>query len=153
MKRALVIAAGVVLILALGGAAVAATSQARTIRLNNPGALRKSNSAWIGKIPTTDKDLEAFDTAINGARAMLINMRTQYNRGNNTIRKMTQTWSGGENAGNYAKTVAAKLSMDADATFPFNINYAVALAKAMSDWETGVGYFPTQLFIDAWSRM
>lgn len=152
MKRAVVITLTIGAIVILGaGVAVAATPQARTIRLNNPGALRKSSSAWQGKVETSDKDLEAFSSAIYGARAMLINMRTQYNRGNTTIRKLVTTWSGGENSVNYANSVAAKVGISADAVFPWQANAVVQIAKAMSDWETGVPFFPQQLFADAWS--
>lgn len=84
---------------------------------------------------------------------MLINMRTQYNRGNRTIRKMVMTWSGGENGAQYAATVAAKVGISPDATFPWQQNAVVQIAKAMSDWETGIGYFPVQLFADAWTQI
>lgn len=155
MKSKILIIGATVAALALAGAgvAVAATPQARTIRLNNPGALRKSNAAWQGKIATNDADLEAFSNAIYGARAMLINMRTRYNEGNRTIRKLVNVWSGGENATGYANSVAAKVGISADAIFPWQANSAVQIAKAMSDWETGIPYFPQQLFVDAWGIM
>lgn len=140
----------------VGGAGVAmaaATPQARTIRLNNPGALRLTNDAWLGKVPSSDKELVAFSSPLYGARAMLYNMRTQYNRGNNTIRKMVTTWSGGENAAQYASKVASQVGVSADLVLPWQQNAATKIAKAMSDWETGIAYFPAQLFDDAWAML
>lgn len=155
MNKALVFAGVGILVLAGGaGVAVAAsTPQARTIRLNNPGALRLSTDAWQGKVASSDKELVAFSAPIYGARAMLINMRSAYTQhGCNTIRKMVTRWSGGENATGYANSVAAKVGISADAAFPWQANTAVQIAKAMSDWETGIAYFPLQLFVDAWGQ-
>lgn len=54
-------------------------------RNNNPGNIRISSNAWIGKIPitqNTDKSFEQFDTVENGIRALgklLIGYAKNYN--------------------------------------------------------------------------
>lgn len=152
-RTAIIIAVGVGFAL-VGGTAVAATStRARTIRLNNPGALQKNAAnKWVGKVATSDKTFEAFDVPINGARAMLITMRTHYQRGENTIAKLVAGWTP-DNRVAYANSVSSKTGMGVDTTFRWQSSHAVPIAKAMADWESGIPWWTSQLFFDAWGRM
>jgi hypothetical protein len=62
-------------------------------RNNNPLNLKLSNNAWKGKIAGGDGVFEKFVNMEYGLRANIINMRTQYNRGANTIRKLISVWA------------------------------------------------------------
>lgn len=151
----LIIVGSVVVVVALGGVAVYNTPQARTIRLNNPGAIWKSSVAWNGKVPTDDPNFEAFDSPLMGARAMLKNMKTHYDRGDKTIAKMIAGWTP-DNRANYANAVSRAVFGDdtfVNSTFAWNFENATKIAKAMSDWETGVPWFQLGLFQEAWSLM
>lgn len=66
----------------------------RGVKNNNPGNLRKSATRWLGKInPSTDPAFEQFQSMEYGARASMINARTWYNRGLNTIEKLISKWA------------------------------------------------------------
>jgi len=66
----------------------------RGIRNNNPGNIRKSNIAWLGKIPGNDPDFETFDTPEHGIRALAVNLKTyQEKYGLNTIYDIISRWA------------------------------------------------------------
>jgi hypothetical protein len=63
----------------------------RGIRNNNPGNLILTNIPWQGKIPNsqnTDGHFEQFNSFIYGTRAMMKDLITDINRGDNTILKL-----------------------------------------------------------------
>lgn len=155
MNRTIAILSGIVALAVIGGAGYVGvrTNMARTIRLNNPGAIRKSNIGWLGKVATSDTDLEAFSSPAYGARAMLVNMRTNYNNGYRSIGALVTRWSGGENATAYALSVSEAVGIPQTVTFAWDEDTVTKIAKAMADWETGISWFPQSLFLQAWRAM
>lgn len=67
----------------------------RGLRLNNPLNIRRSGSAWIGKVtPSRDPAFETFDTLEHGIRAAFIIIRTYINRyGCNTPATIIGRWA------------------------------------------------------------
>lgn len=66
----------------------------RGIRNNNPGNIRKSFSAWRGKISGKDKEFETFDTPEYGLRALMkLLMNYQKKYGLNTIHGLINRWA------------------------------------------------------------
>jgi|SRR5580692_4234077 hypothetical protein len=67
----------------------------RGIRQNNPGNIRLNpNIHWQGEVPTTDPDFCAFDTDVDGIRALakiLYNYQTEH--GLNTVQEMIDRWA------------------------------------------------------------
>jgi hypothetical protein len=107
------LAAGLVLVLILGRAKKV---QARGIRNNNPGNIKKSSAQWLGKVPGDDPVFETFDTPENGIRALarlLLNYERLY--GLNTVGGIISRWApGSENdTGAYVGFVADRLGVAA----------------------------------------
>jgi len=115
------------------GSATSAGSKYRGMRNNNPGNIRITSIPWIGKIPVsmnTDKQFEQFYKMEDGIRAALVNMRTHYNRGKDTIRKMVTTWAPYSDnpapaVDNYIQSVSNYANLDPDEYFDFNKKNAV----------------------------
>lgn len=88
------------------------STQPRGIRNNNPLNIRRSNNAWLGKIPaSSDPQFEQFVTMEHGVRAAMVNMRTIIKRHKNacTLRRLINTWappSDGNNTDYYVTRVA-----------------------------------------------
>ena len=79
---------------------------------NNPLNIRKSNTAWKGKItPSQDSAFEQFVDLAYGYRAALVTLRTYITKyGLNTVRKMIYRWAPPEDNNNtesYIKNVCA----------------------------------------------
>ena len=68
----------------------------RGIRNNNPGNIRITNNQWRGKIPierNTDGAFEQFESMDFGVRAAILNLRSYFDRGLNTVEKIVNTWA------------------------------------------------------------
>ena len=118
----------------------------RGYRNNNPLNLRTSSSAWKGKVPlaqNTDKNraFEQFLTMPYGFRANMINMRTQINRGNNTIEKLVRVWApadDGNNPDGYTQRVCKTTGYNkTDIINPANAKQMQNIAYAMAIVENG----------------
>ena len=85
-------------------------SNARGIRNNNPGNIRKDGSVWRGEVAGPDKNFKTFETMAWGIRAiyhLLNNYRLVY--GCDTIEKMIRRWAppeDGNDTESYISTVA-----------------------------------------------
>lgn len=117
-------------------------SKPRGYRNNNPLNIRISNNAWAGKIANnTDGSFEQFEDIAHGYRAGLLNIRTQINRGNNTIRKLINAWapsSDGNSPENYANKVASASGISADEIInPKDPNTMQKIVLAMAKIENG----------------
>lgn len=83
----------------IGGAALEAISAAgqlltRGLRNNNPGNIRISGAAWLGKVsPNTDGEFEQFNEAENGIRALARVLKSYAARGVNTIDTIIRTYA------------------------------------------------------------
>ena len=64
----------------------------RGIRNNNPGNIRRGSSRWLGLSPLqSDSEFCQFDTLTYGIRALLVLLRSYYNKYHcNTIPKQIQ---------------------------------------------------------------
>ena len=114
----------------------------RGYRNNNPLNIRISNNAWKGKLQNnTDGSFEQFTDIAHGYRAGFINMRTQINRGNNTIRKLINIWapaSDSNNPENYAKFVSSTSGIPIDAEIdPNDATSMQKIVSAMARMENG----------------
>ena len=87
-------------------------------RNNNPGNIRRSDSAWRGKVASEDPEFECFDVAENGIRA-LAKLLIAYQRRHacRTVRQIVSRWAPpGENAtAAYVVDVARALGVAPDA--------------------------------------
>lgn len=129
-----------------------------TVRANNPGAILYNGNPtyWQGQ----DGYVQAADTLaffvepVMGARAMVRSMRTRQNReGIWTIGRIVESWSGGENAGGYARFVAEKLGVTTETRWDVSDDDAAArLCYHMSRWETGYYHFTLGTFIEGARR-
>lgn len=91
----------------------------RGYRNNNPLNIRKNAAnAWKGKvIPGDDPAFEQFVSMAYGYRAGLKLLRNYIGGGNNTIRKIINTWappSDGNNTSSYVTHVAQRTGIGAD---------------------------------------
>lgn len=114
----------------------------RGYRNNNPLNIRISNNPWQGKVSdNTDGSFEQFVDMAHGYRAGFINMRTQINRGNNTIRKLINIWapaSDSNNPENYAKFVSSTSGIPIDAVIdPNDATSMQKIVSAMARMENG----------------
>ena len=103
----------------------------RSIRNNNPGNIRISNTDWVGKVPGTDTSFETFQTPALGVRAMTKNLYSYQNRGLTSVRDMIYTWappSENDSAG-YAERVANAMGVGLDD--PVNLRGNPALTESM----------------------
>jgi len=110
-------------------------------RNNNPGNIRRSDSAWRGKVASEDAVFETFDTAENGIRALAkLLIAYQRRHGCRTVRQIVSRWAPpGENAtAAYVVDVARALGLAPDAV----VNCAqppvlVAFVRAVIRHENG----------------
>lgn len=70
------------------------TSAPRGIRNNNPGNIRKSSTAWQGKVTvSSDPAFEQFSSAHYGLRALARNILTYQQNGLRTLRAIILRWA------------------------------------------------------------
>lgn len=103
----------------IGGAALETISAAgqlltRGLRNNNPGNIRISGAAWVGKVsPNTDGEFEQFNEAENGIRALAKVLQSYAARGVKTIDSIIKTYapSGENNTEAYIRSVENQTGM------------------------------------------
>lgn len=132
----------------------------RAVRNNNPINLIISNNAWKGKISVqnnTDGRFEQFQKLWYGTRAAIINSRTQYNKGANTIYKLVSSIApsgdGNNNPALYAKTVSDRTGISENSIFLWNRPTVKKILKAVSFVESGYNTIPDSVFNYAWDRV
>lgn len=103
----------------------------RGVRNNNPGNIRRSSIKWLGLSSLqNDSQFCQFDTLMYGVRALLIVLRTYYNKHNcNTIRKVISRYapSTENNTEKYIKFVSDYLSIPPDFEMSLSTSLRVAL--------------------------
>ena len=71
--------------------------QPRGIRNNNPGNIRVSKALWVGKVDeglSKDKSFEQFKKYWHGVRALIVILRSYYNKHNlTTIEQIITRWA------------------------------------------------------------
>lgn len=130
----------------MGRSFIGQTSLSRGLRNNNPFNLRRSSNAWQGKIPfaqSTDKDFEQFHEIHWGIRAGLIQIRTDFGRGLNTVSKFLTKFAppSENNTASYIATVAGALGVNKDAVIDLTRSAHIALAKAIVKVELGAAAY------------
>lgn len=140
------LAAGVALFISLKHRTMK-DAQARGIRNNNPGNIRRSMSPWRGKVNrSTDVDFEQFDTPHNGIRALAKTLTTYQRRyGLRTIAGMIARWapaSENPHQANYIKEVAKRSGVGKDEEIDLQSNPVKfkAVVKAIIRQENGAQY-------------
>lgn len=128
----------------------------RGLRNNNPMNLRYDSSIpWIGQTGFDKAGYATFDTAENGIRAGMIDIRTGFERDNeNTVRKIISEWAPEtENPTSaYIQFVARRLGVSADMALDFNA-VIIRLAQSIVEFENGSNPYPDSLYQAAYNRV
>lgn len=114
----------------------------RGLRNNNPGNIRKTSNAWSGKIPhsqNTDGAFEQFHDVRWGIRAIMIDLRSKINQGNNTIAKIITKYAPASenNTVNYINSVVNWTGISAVQELAVTETVLKTLAKAIVRMEIG----------------
>ncbi len=115
----------------------------RGLRNNNPGNIKLTNIQWKGKIPNelnTDGTFEQFINYEYGVRALIVNIRTYYNKyGLNTIEKIITKYApNNENqTSKYIADVRKILGLNKNQPFILNKTTISALVMAIDRIENG----------------
>lgn len=131
------------------------SDQARGIRNNNPLNLRRTDIDWKGeKKVVTDQEFEEFETMMWGLRAGLRNMKTNFGRGNNTIRKLISVWapSSENNTENYIDIVSKETGINPDAILIFGLENMYPVVKSMCKIESNLD-LKNELYEEAWANI
>lgn len=135
-------------------------SYPRGMRNNNPGNIKKSSNAWVGKLASTDAEFEQFRTYVYGVRAMIKLVSNYINNGHNSLQKIVARWAP-EAAGNRTSSYINYVS------FPPGYQYLnpVSVLRAdkatlkrlvlpMADYENGrTGTISSEMFDLAYSML
>jgi len=128
----------------------------RGMRNNNPGNIRISSNTWKEKLPigqNTDGAFEQFRAYVWGIRAMILNLRSYFNSGTNTIRKIITKWapsSDGNDTDAYINTVSAQTGLAPDQVLTFDRGTLQKLVRAMAYVENGRDAVQPNQFNHAW---
>ncbi len=113
---------------------------ARGIRNNNPLNIRKTGIKWLGEILGSDNAFEQFQSLVYGLRAGMVNIKTYFGRGKNTITEIITSWappSDGNNTKAYIKTVSERSGIPANQKLTFDKKTIIPIVKAMVFVENG----------------
>jgi len=132
-----------------------------SVRNNNPLNLIKSSSGWKGKILNYPGTFEGFESYFYGLRAGVINMRTQYNRGYNTIESFIKLWCPpGVEFGNeprvvdvYISEVFKRAEIAPHVVFPWDKETVGNIVAAMCDFEAGIPNFSQTEVDKVWNAI
>jgi hypothetical protein len=128
----------------------------RGIRNNNPGNIRRDDTAWVGlAADQTDPDFFVFSEAIWGLRAILRIIHSYEGRGLTTVRGWITAWappSDGNDTDAYVAAVAAAVGVDPDDTVSIeNAATASAVLGAIVTEENGVQPYGTDVLSRAYA--
>lgn len=116
----------------------------RGLRNNNPGNIRCGSSRWLGLSSLqNDSEFCQFDSLMFGVRALLIVLRSYYNKYNcNTIRKVISRYapSTENNTEKYIKFVCDYLCIPAD--YEFSLSSCLYVALPIMVYESGYRVHP-----------
>jgi hypothetical protein len=135
------------------------TDLPRGMRNNNPGNIRRSNNAWIGKIPfpqSTDSAFEQFTHYKWGTRAMIRLIRNYIGQNHNTIRKIITRYAppNENNTTNYVNFIVNNTGINPDATISANdYNSLQLIIIAMAKMENGRDAITPADFYVAWNLL
>lgn len=123
------------------------------IRLNNPGALRHSESHWQGMTNLQDNDsFVRFSTPNYGIRAMMKTLKTYHDKHKiHTLRGIIYRWAPPEenDTKKYLAEVSRRTGIPPNVTIDIhNIDTMIAIAKAITIHECG--YPPDDVMPASW---
>ncbi len=131
------------------------SDQTRGIKNNNPLNLRQTNIDWkheSGK--DFDSAFEEFDSMVWGLRAGLRNMRTWFERGNQTIEKIISVWApeSENDTESYIQYVSEKSGIPRDAVIEWEKDtfYPIVAAMCKIESQFDCDY---ELYKDAWNKI
>lgn len=136
------------LLLALG-AAVAV--RPRGIRNNNPGNIRDVGIKWRGLVGRDSAGYAVFASAVDGIRAMYIDLRTGFRRdGEDTIREIIAEWAPAhENpTSRYIEFISQRLGVGPDEVLELE-RVRVPLIESIIQFENGQQPYTRALINDA----
>jgi hypothetical protein len=114
MKKETVLLLIVVGLLLIGGTTTVYT-MTRGLRNNNPGNIRRSNTAWEGLSPTqTDDGFFQFASPVYGIRAMARILQNYFARGIVTPATIASTWAppNENDSAAYSRALSQSLGVD-----------------------------------------
>lgn len=127
-------------LLLLGGGGYAAYTMTRGLRNNNPGNIRRSDTAWQGlAADQTDADFFQFASPVYGIRAMARILQNYVSSGYDTVREIINRWAppSENDTASYVTAVSRALGVDPDATV--NLQYDLpGLITAIIQHENGL---------------
>jgi hypothetical protein len=121
----------------------------RGVKNNNPGNINKTMKEgkeylWKGEVPhveNTDKRFKQFYEWVYGVRALMLNLKSYFKSGKNTVRKIISTWApeseNKEGTEAYIKYVSSQLGVKPDSTLVENEKNLGLLTKAIAKFENG----------------
>ena len=129
----------------------------RGYKNNNPGNLRISSSAWVGKVPVaqnTDKAFEQFVSLKYGIRALILNVRGAITRGQNTLQKLISAYAPASenNTAAYINAVAKESGLAPSQAIPDNKEVLAKIIVAITRMENGSPVSLSQ-FEEAWNAL
>jgi hypothetical protein len=108
--------------------------------VNNPGNIRVSGIAWLGKTTGPNEVFEDFDTLADGIKAMNSNLTAYLNlHGLNTITLIINRWAppaDNNNTSSYINFVSSQTGIDPN--YVIDASYFPAIIAAMSKQEGNV---------------
>jgi hypothetical protein len=136
---------GALVVAAIGGFLL---SRPRGIRNNNPGNLIDAGIPWRGLVGRDATGKAQFATAIDGLRAMYIDLRTGFQRdGEDTVREIITEWSATDREP-YIAFVSNWLGVHPDT--PLDLaTVRVPLMKAITHFENGQQPYPDAMILRA----
>lgn len=122
-----------------------------SVKNNNPLNLRSSVNKWKGEVTSSNDEFEVFESWVFGLRAGMKNMKTQIERGNDTIAKLVNVWAPPtENeTENYIRYVCEKSGIDRDTKISFSLPFIQPITNAMVKMESGQD-LKADDFLSAW---
>jgi hypothetical protein len=115
----------------------------RGIRNNNPGNLRRSANDWVGKVPyavSTDTSFEQFYELRYGIRAMMRDIYSDINKGNNTIAGLISEYAPASDNNNtvaYIQAVVNALGIAPHVQLEITDQLLISLSKVIALKENG----------------
>lgn len=148
MNRALFFVA--VLALAVWGAYMVLMNSTRGLRNNNPGNIRKTGIAWLGKItPGRDLDFEEFESQEFGIRAIGRLLETYKRQGRTTIDAVIKRYAPASENDTEAYIASVEQSTGIDRDRPLDLSRdKAAVVAAIIKHENGIQPF-SERFIES----
>lgn len=126
-----------------------------SVRNNNPGNIRVSGVKWKGKLPANGSPFERFDSWVMGLRAMILNARTWYGRGDRSISMLVSRWAPPteNNTSEYVSFVAKSTGISENSAFNWEYNTVFKILRAMAHMEAGFDVVSEFEFKQAWAKL